>query len=120
MNNHHKQSAHQVEVDAILRLLNRSTADLDHPVADRLHHIRSEAMKRHHDYQHAPVLAWLGEHGLWHGGFSFHSKQFYLVAIIIAACSLFSYEAYWNHAEDHSDIDIAILTDDLPIDVYLD
>lgn len=120
MKHHNKLPTRQAEIDTILRLLNRSTAQLDRSISDRLHEARSGALKRHRAYQQAPVLAWLGEHGLWHGGVSFHAKQFYLIAVIVAAVSLLSYTAYWNQADDHSDIDIAILTDDLPVDAYID
>jgi hypothetical protein len=115
-----KKTIQQPEIDAILRLLNRSTEQLDRSITDRLHDARSEAMKRHRAYQQAPVLAWLNEHGMWHGGSSSHAKQFYLIAMVVAAICLFSYTTYLNQADDHSDIDIAILTDDLPLDAYVE
>lgn len=121
MNPHNQSGNRKDEVAAILRLLNRSTQQLDERTAERLHEARSVALKRHRAYAEAPAFAWFGLPGRWHGGISSGVKrQLYLATLIVAAITVFSCTAYWNHNEDHSDIDLAILTDDLPIEVFVD
>ncbi len=98
-------------------MLDRSAAQLDNDTLDKLRNARRVALQ--HQRQQVPVLAWLHEHGLAHtpGHKSHHWGLAALFAII-----LFSGIFYWQHVyeHDHSDIDIAILTDDLPVDMYVD
>ncbi len=108
--------------EQIKQLLNRSLAQLDQPTLTRLRDARAQALARHDAHSTAPAFAWAT---LWtdhrHAADS-HHKSHYLAAIVLLAALLFSGAAYWHHTVDHdvSDVDIAILTDDLPIEVYVD
>lgn len=109
--------------DFIKPLLDHSAATLDDSTVDRLHAARNLALKRHRVLQHSPVLAWLSHHGLWVGApTTGHKKMTWAFALLLVAC-LVSSAAYLHHVNtdhDHSDLDIAILTDDLPVDAYVE
>ncbi len=100
-------------------LLDRSTAQLDHDTLDRLRDARRVALQHQRAAQQVPVLAWLHEHGLAHHH-KHKSHHWGMIALLVIV--LFSGVIYWQQAyeHDHSDIDIAILTDDLPVDMYVD
>ena len=107
--------------DSIRGLLNRSVHKLDDATIEKLRASRNQALARHRVLQHAPVQAWLTHHGLWSGGSSHSShKPVYWLLAVLFALSLYSGITYMQHDRDHSDIDIEILTDDLPVDAYVD
>lgn len=109
--------------DSIRKLLNQSANRLDDATLDGLREARMRALEKQRAQQEAPVLAWLSSHGLWAGSHGFLSMPRAVLALALTA-SLIGGIAYYqaendpNH--DHSDIDIAILTDDLPVDAYID
>jgi type III secretory pathway lipoprotein EscJ len=108
--------------NSIKQLLNQSVAEMSTETIASLRSARTHALERHRALQHAPVLAWLNHHGLWVGSSSTsHRNLNWALALILVAC-LFSGAAYWQQANehDHSEIDIAILADDLPMDAYVE
>jgi hypothetical protein len=109
--------------DKIRQLLNRSLGQIESPTLERLRDARTQALARY-DARHstAPALAWAGHSAhARHGANSHHRPYYWAAAILLAAC-LFSGASYWRHASEHeiSEVDVAILTDDLPIHVYVD
>ncbi len=105
----------------IRQLLNRSASQLDRETLDKLHAARRVALQHQHTEQQAPVLAWLTEHGVIHHGSTPYHRAYNFGVFVLLVAILFGGALYWQQAcNDHDDIDIAILTDDLPIDVYLD
>jgi hypothetical protein len=106
--------------DSIKRLLNRSVAQMDRTTTERLRSSRNLALERHRTLQHAPVQAWLTHHGLWSGSPHTSYKSVYWVLAVLFALSLYSGIAYLQHDRDHADVDIELLTDDLPVDAYVD
>jgi hypothetical protein len=104
--------------EQIKQLLNRSLTQIEPSTLARLRDARTQALARYDAHSTAPAYAWAG-----HGNFSSTQRKPYLwtAAILLAAC-LFGGVTYWHHASelDVSDVDIAILTDELPIDVYVD
>jgi hypothetical protein len=112
----------KLTINSIKQILNHSTQHIDESTIANLRAARTRALERHHTLQDAPVLAWLNHHGLWLGHSPGHHKHTnWALALILITC-LFSGLAYWQHTNehDHSDIDIAILTDDLPVDAYVE
>ncbi|OGT25192.1 MAG: hypothetical protein A3K00_09805 [Gallionellales bacterium RIFOXYD2_FULL_52_7] len=104
--------------DSIRKLLDHATVHLDTTTASHLRSARNRALA----YQ-APRPAWLDRHGiLVLATRSRHGIPFWALSILLAAGLLLGTATYWQHAteHDHSDIDIAILTDDLPVDAYID
>lgn len=105
----------------IKQLLNRSLAQIDQPTLARLRNARTLALARCDAHSTAPAFAWIGSGASHHHGADMHHKSNYWAAIVFLVALLFSGVAYWHHIDhDISDVDIAILTDDLPIEVYVD
>lgn len=104
------------------RLLDRSVAQLDNSTLDKLQSARRTALQHQPVTKQAPVLAWLVQHGLIHHHPAQGHKALNIGLAALLAALLFSGALYWHqyYERDHSDIDIAILTDDLPVDMYVD
>lgn len=105
----------------IKHLLNRSLAQIDQPTLARLRDARAQALTRYDAHSAAPAFALANMWGHHHAA-DFHHKSLHWIAIVLLVTLMFSCTAYWHHKTDHdvSDVDIAILTDDLPIEVYVD
>jgi hypothetical protein len=108
--------------EPIKRLLNRSIAQLDRSTRIRLHAARTQALERHAARSAAlPSWAWANVHIVGHAS-GHHHRIYYLIGTLLLAVCIFSGVAYWQQATDNdtADLDIAILTDDLPIQYFLD
>jgi|GEM_PF-1194534 hypothetical protein len=106
--------------DSFKQLLNRSVAQMDRATTERLRNSRNLALERHRTLQHAPVQAWLTHHGLWTGNPHSNFKPVYWLFAALLALSLYSGITYLQYERDHSDVDIELLTDDLPVDAYVE
>ena len=113
---------HKLKTHEIGELLNRSAAKLDRNTLDKLHAARRFALKYQCDKQQSPISAWLTQHGL----VGHHSSKGHktinwgvamLLIMVLLGGALYVQQSYEH---DHSDIDIAILTDDLPVDMFVD
>ena len=104
----------------ITQLLDRSAAQIEQPVLRQLHDARMQALVRYEARSASPVLAWAGP---WHTSGLPQKIHFFAAAVLLIAF-LLGAAIYWNQmaGSDTSDIDtdIAILTDDLPMDIYID
>lgn len=105
-----------VNTESIRQLLNRSVARLDPPTLKHLVGVRTQALDRYGALATQPVFAWAG---FGHFG---HSRMHYWASAALLAFFLLGAASYWQQTAEHdnSDVDIAILTDDLPMDVYVD
>ncbi len=105
----------------IKQILDNSSKQLSPVVIERLRKSRSLALEHQRSYT-SPVLAWVGAHsGYFHA--SRFSKSVNLAFAVLFITCLLSGLAYWHSyskERDIVDVDIAILTDDMPINVYLD
>jgi hypothetical protein len=103
----------------VRQVLNRGLA-LDRPTAERLRAAREAALARHRP-EPAPALAWAGalrgRFGGW-GGFALR-VLLPLAMLAVAAAGIYTWQENQRIAE-LADIDAQLLTDDLPIDAYLD
>jgi len=104
----------------IKQLLDHSVAQLERPTLKRLHHARTQAMASYAARYTESVFATTG-HAIWHDFGAQHKPRLW-ATILLVATLLFSATAYWNHIvkSDTTDVDIAILTGDLPIHFYVD
>ena len=103
-----------------VRLILNQGLRLDASVAERLRAARERALARQRP-EPAPALAWadnvVGSFGGW-GGFSM--RLVLPVAFLVAGLAgVYSWQQYQRAAE-LEEIDAQLLTDDLPIDAYLD
>lgn len=112
----------KINTAAIKQILNHSVTQMDRDTIDNLRNARNNALARQRALQQAPVTAWFAQHGLLLGSSPLHHKKLnWALALVLAAC-LISSATYLQQTNehDHSDIDLAILTDDLPVDAYVD
>ena len=110
----------QLNTEQVRQLLNRSTAQLDQATLARLREARMQALERHAP-AHSMALSGHGRHPHWQSILHHHRPLLWLAGLLLAF-GLVSGIAYWQHAQQNSfnPADIPILTDDLPLQVYLD
>lgn len=104
--------------DSIRKILDHAIRDLDSTTAARLRAARNRALN-----EQDAGSTWLGRHGtLLLAARGRHGIPLWVLSVLLTAGLLLGSAAYWQHSteHDHSDIDIAILTDDLPVDAYID
>jgi hypothetical protein len=98
-----------LNIETIRQLLNRSVAQLDTKTLAGLSAAREQALLRH-----APDKT--GAHPM-----SPRHRMATAFATLLVTVSLFGGVAYyWQQAQDNSEADLAILTDDMPVDVYVE
>jgi len=110
-----------LNTETVRQMLNRSSAKLDYPAQEKLRGAREKALMRYDARAAAPAFAWAGALG-WadHGA---HRSHYFWASVVLLAALLFSGASYWQQMNEHDssdEVDIAILTDELPIDVYVD
>jgi hypothetical protein len=112
----------KLKIEEIGRLLDRSTSNLSTTTMDGLHAARRAALKHQQTKQPTPVHAWLSEHGIIGHHASHQHKALNWGLATLLAVVLIGSIGYWQNASehDHSELDIAILTDDLPVHMYVD
>jgi len=112
----------KLKIEDIQHLLNRSTSDLSTDTLDKLQRARRAALQHQQTTQPTAVRAWLSQHEIiGHHPSPQHRVLNWGLAALFAVV-LVSGVSYWQHTSerDHSAIDIAILTDDLPVHMYVD
>lgn len=99
-----------LNTDAIRQLLNRSLAQIEQPALASLKNAREQALLRH-----APN----GANSLWKSSKKRHAAVAWAVTLLLIVSLFGGVTYYWQQTNDNSDIDLAILTDDMPVDVYV-
>lgn len=109
---------HKLNTREIGSLLDRSANQLDRTTLNQLHAARQHALLQ----QRTSVSGWVSQNGMLHGHLHLSPRAFNWIIAAIVATLLLCNLTYWYHTSDHDhvDIDIAILTDDLPVDMYVD
>ena len=102
----------------IAQLLNQSTWQMDTNVLSALDDARQKALQR--QSLHAPVYTLAT--GRWTHLLPSFSAHQWVSAGLLAAMLVIGTSYYWHHAQEQqiADLDVAILTDDLPIEVFVD
>ena len=104
----------QLDPGKLTQLLNQNTQQLDDKVLSALSQARLSALSRQ-----SPRLSVLA---LTTGRWSISHKAYPWVIAALLAGVLLSGVSYWHrsHEQQINELDIAILTDDLPIEVFID
>jgi len=109
--------------ESIAKLLNQSAETLDSDTTEKLRQARNIALSR--KPAHNAVLA--SSSGNAAHMLIPHTPQQWFATVILLAALLVSLASYWHHAaepdatyQDMSHLDLAILTDDLPMEIFLD
>lgn len=99
-------------------LLNRSAEQLDRSTLNELRTARHHALKN----QRLASSVWVSRNGLLHGQLRLSQRALNWIIVGVVASLLVINLTYWErtYEHDHSDIDIAILTDDMPVDAFVD
>lgn len=114
-NKHHPQP---VDPQKISELLARASSDLDDNTLAALRRARNLALE--HQTSREPALALPAGHGLhWlvpHTPHQWAATAILLIAILVGGVG------YWHHATELelSHLDVAILTDELPMEIFVD
>ncbi len=101
----------------IAQLLTQSTRQLNEATLSALADARHNALKR--QAAHSPVFALTT--GRWTQSLMPHSAKQWMVTGLLAAVFVIGVN-FWQHSrvQQISKLDVAILTDDLPIEVFVD
>lgn len=102
----------------IRRLLDRSADQLDRSTLNDLHTARQLALQN----QRVSAPIWVSQNGMLHGQLQISQRALNWIIAAVVATLLVVNLTYWDRVydHDHSDIDIQILTDDLPVEMYVD
>ena len=111
----------KLDPEFIRQLLNCSLDRIDQSTLANLRSARQRALG-HHEARSGtlPLFAWSDGHEIFHAS-AVRQRVYWFGAILLAA-SLLGGIAYWQQARDDASIDeeISILTDDLPIQYFVD
>ncbi|MDD5058481.1 MAG: DUF3619 family protein [Sideroxydans sp.] len=105
------------------QLIERSATQLDNNILNKLQAARQNALQHQRAASHFYIPNWLGGNVLAHSHLHLpysRAGNWGLAVLLVAV--LFGGSLYWQslNEHDHAEIDIAILTDDLPVDMYVD
>ena len=109
------------KTNTVKALLDSSALQLTPVTLEKLRTARTRALS-HQRTHTSPVLAWVHAHAGFGHSFHVSKSTSWAIAIIFIAC-LFSGASFWqNYVKEHdiTEVDIAILIDDLPLHVYVD
>lgn len=112
-------TAQEIEIaQKIVRELDRSSRSISADAAARLSVAREQALAQ---YQHAPVrgLAWAGSSFLERPAAGFR-YALPLAVLILGLAGIVYWQSSNGNGNELADLDARLLTDDLPIDAYLD
>ena len=109
----------ELDPKKITQLLTQSTRQLDTTILSALTSARQIALKRQSQSVRAPVFALAT--GRWTQRLMPHSAQQWIVTGLLAAVLIVGTN-FWQHVQEQqiSELDVAILTDELPIEVFID
>ncbi len=112
-----------IKLNNVGHLLTRSAAQLDQHTLNKLQAARQNALQHQRTASHSSIPNWLGGNVLaQHHLHLPHSRAGNWGLAVLLVAILFGGSLYWQNVyeHDHAEIDIAILTDDLPVDMYVD
>jgi hypothetical protein len=107
----------------IVALLDQDVARLDDPIATKLLAVRKEALAH---YQEKPAHAWAPEWVTAAAGriaepFGQNLRAgFVLLALLVSLAGFVAWQSFGQQSSETADIDQALLTDELPINAFLD
>ncbi|MFA6970233.1 MAG: DUF3619 family protein [Gallionella sp.] len=110
-----KKYSQHINHQHIARLLTRSTEQLDEDIVSALRQARTVALQKQRIHEPVFSLSAIG-HRAHH--LMPHSPHQWLAATILLAAIVVGAIGYWQNAQ--VPVDIEILTDDMPIDVFVD
>lgn len=101
--------------EQIAKLLTQGSEQLDAQILSSLRESRMHALQKQRVTEHAYTLSAIGHRAM---GMKPHTPQQWVAATILLAALVMAVAGYWQNLQEPPDIDI--LTDDLPIEVFVD
>jgi uncharacterized protein HemX len=112
----------ELDPGKIAQLLTQGTRQMEADTVSALVNARQNALKKHSERAPAYTLAATSAHtsARWADRLIPHSAQPWLAAVLLVAV-LIAGTSYWQHFQEQQidETDVAILTDDLPIEVFV-
>jgi hypothetical protein len=115
----------ELDPGKITQLLNQGTRQMSGQVLSALNRARQNALEKHsvraHVFNLAPSSGMHTDTHRWAHWPGLRSVQ-HLAIVILLAAIVISGVGYWHHAEEQQigELDVAILTDELPVEVFVD
>lgn len=108
----------QLDPEKITQLLTKSTQQLDGVTLSALAKARRNALAM--QPSRSPVFALTT--GRWTDRLMPHTTMQWLASGLLAALLVVAGTNYWQHSEEQqiSELDVAILTDEMPLEVFVD
>jgi hypothetical protein len=121
------QQDHDLEeklAEKIAKLLDQSSREIDAPTAAKLLNARKEALAHFHEQSaHSWASQWAG-HGLlsrFAEPFNHNMRAgFVVLALLASLLAIVAWQAVGSQGSEIAEIDENLLTDELPINAYLD
>ena len=112
----------KLKTHLIKEILDASTLQLKPATLEKLRSARTRSLDHQRTRSTVPVLAWLGHYTGHSDSFHMSKSMNWAIAALFVACLISGATLWQNYNNEHEicDVDIAILTDDLPIHVYVD
>jgi len=103
----------------IVKQLDRGVDEIQSATRYRLQTGRRAALARHRERRWAFGMAWAGDAGSFFGHGRITITHYLAAAALLIACA--ASVTYWQMtSDDDTDIELSLLTDELPINAYLD
>jgi len=112
------QDRQDVDPERIAALLALAAEQLDNNTVEALRRARHAALER--QAVHEPAFALDGRHG-HHWPIPHTPRQWAVAALLLTVVAVST--GYWQHLRKHemmAHLDVAILTDDMPMEVFID
>jgi len=111
-----------INTNLIKELLDTSASQLSPDTLDKLRIARTRALDHQRVRHSVPVLAWLGHYTDKHDSFNMSKPMNWAVAALFVACLISGASIWQSYTSENeiNELDISILTGDLPIHVYVD
>ena len=116
MKNHPQHLDHR----QLTTLLTRGTGQLDDSVIASLRQAKTAALQKQRT--RAPFLSLSAISNCAHGVMMPHSTGRWLVTAVLLASFAIGGTGYWHHEQERqrNHLDLSILTDDMPLEVFID
>jgi hypothetical protein len=113
---------HKLKLDDLTSLLDQAARQLPNDTLDHLQAARRQALDRQRQAMPAALLSRLCHLVTDHGHLAHPQRTLGWVAGLLLAIAVLAGGWQWERSawHDHAEIDLAILTDDLPLHMYVD
>jgi len=112
----------ELTTNLIRQHLDSSSEEIDQPTLMRLSYARMQALARYDAYKSQRKFAWGNVLVGYVNSTETYLRNYFRTTVMLCFVLFFSGVIYWQNVveQDSTELDVAILTDDLPIDAYVD